>query len=484
MPSSSASRIDPQTLRTTIAVLVGGIAVILDSTIVSVALHELAADLDTGVDTIQWVTTGYLLALGVVIPLVGWLQSRMGAKRLWIASLAVFLLGSILCAVAWDASSLIAFRVVQGIGGGAMVPLMTTMIMQASRGPERGRLMAMVALPTAVGPILGPVIGGLILGVADWRWLFLVNVPLCLAGLLLAWRMLPADGPATRVRLDVVGLVLLSPALVGLLFGLSNVTGDGGFARSDVLAPMIGGLVLLAAFVVWALRRRGAALVDLRVLRSRPTWSASALLFLSGASLYGAMLLLPLYFQELRGADALGAGLLLIPQGVGSLVSRTAAARLLERLGARGVAAIGFLLVGVATIPFAFADADTSIWLLMVALFVRGLGLGIVIVPVMTVAFVGLPHDKVPHASIVTRVAQQVGGSVGVALLAVILSASAASTGSPALAFDAAFWWAVGFTVVAVVLSFALPGRKALAEDDPATVAAAEREASEAVAEV
>ncbi|MBU2664526.1 multidrug efflux MFS transporter [Actinoplanes bogorensis] len=447
--------IERQTLRTSLAVLTGGVAVILDSTIVSVALHELAIDLGTGVDTIQWVSTAYLLALGVVIPTVGWLQSRLGAKRLWMAALTLFLLGSVLCSFAWDAPSLIAFRVVQGLGGGVMMPLMTTMIVQAASAADRTRLMTIVALPTAIGPILGPVIGGLILGAGDWRWLFLINVPICLAALLLAWRWLPTGNAPSRVRLDVVGLLLMSPALVLLLWGLSNV--NNGFSRTDVVVPLITGALLLAAFVLWSLRRRGSALVDLEVLRSRPTWAASVLMFLSGASLYGAMLLLPLYWQQLRGSDALAAGLLLIPQGVGSLLSRTAAARLVDRVGPRGVSILGFVLVGLATVPFAFAGAETPVWPLMAALFLRGLGLGMVIIPLMTVAFTGLAHEKIPHASIVTRIAQQIGGSAGVAVLAVILSSAASRTGDLAHAFDVAFWWTVAFTGVAVLVSFVLP---------------------------
>ena len=168
-------------------------------------------------------------------------------------ALAVFLLGSVLCSFAWNAESLIAFRVVQGIGGGAMLPLMTTMVMQAAGGQNLGRLMSVIALPTAIGPILGPVIGGLILGLGDWRWLFLVNVPLCVAGLVLAWRMIPADEPGRRVRLDLVGLLLLSPALVGVLWGLSNVAREGGFGHPDVLVPLVGGALLLLGFVLWAL---------------------------------------------------------------------------------------------------------------------------------------------------------------------------------------------------------------------------------------
>lgn len=469
---SSSNRLDPTALRISIAVLTGGIAVILDSTIVSVALHQLAAELDATISTIQWVSTAYLLALGVAIPVVGWLQSRLGAKRLWLAALAVFLLGSVLCASAWDISSLIAFRVVQGLGGGLMVPLMTTMVMQAAEGKNLGRLMTVVALPAAVGPILGPVIGGLILGTADWRWLFLVNVPLCLAGLLVAWRLIPPDETLRPARLDVPGLLLLAPALFLLVWGLSNVTGQGGFARLDVLAPVAGGAALLVAFVLWARHRGRSALVDLAVLRSRPTWAASALMLLSGASLYGAMLLLPLYFQQVRGSDALGAGLLLIPQGVGSLLSRFVAVRLLDRLGARTTTVIGFALVGLGTVPFALAGATTPFWLLSLALFVRGLGLGMVMIPLMTAAFVGLQRDEVPHASIVVRIAQQVGGSVGVALLAVILATAALGSGSVETAFDVAFWWALGFTGIAVALSFLLPARPRV-RPEPSTPPAA-----------
>lgn len=448
------------------ALVVGAMAPLFDSTIVSVALHSLAADLHASVDTIQWVTTGYLLALGVTVPIVGWLQRRVGGKRLWMAALVVFLIGSVLCSLAWNAPSLIAFRVVQGIGGGAMLPLLTTLLMQAAGGQGLGRLMSIVSLPTALGPILGPVIGGLILAAGDWRWLFWVNVPFVLVGLVLAQRLMPADGPTVRARLDVVGLVLLSPAVVGVLYGLSDVTKDGGFGRVDVWAPLGAGVLLLAAFAGWALRRGDGALVDLRLLRHRPLAASASLMFLTGATLYGAMLLLPLSFQELRGTDALGAGLLLIPQGVGSLLSRSIAGRLNDRIGGRAVALVSFAVVGLATVPFAFAGAATPEWWLLLALLVRGVGLGAVFIPLMAVGFVGLAREEVPHASIVTRIAQQLGGAAGTAVLAVILQGAATTLG-PVAGFQHAFWWAVGFTGLAVVLSLLLPGRPKPVEQVP-----------------
>ncbi|MDN5851930.1 MAG: DHA2 family efflux MFS transporter permease subunit, partial [Actinomycetia bacterium] len=364
----SPETVDPELKRIAVAVIAGGIAVILDTTIVSVALHRLAQGLDTSIATIQWVSTAYLLAMFVVMPITGWAQSRLGGKRLWLTALSLFLLGSVLCAFAWDAPSLIAFRVIQGLGGGVLMPLMITLVMQAAGGRGLGRLMAAVSLPVALGPILGPVVGGIILDSLSWQWLFLINVPLCLVGLVLAIRLLPADEPGPPRALDAVGLALVAPGAVGVIFGLSNVSGDGGFGHADVLIPLLVGLGLLAAFAAWALRLGDRALVDLRLLRHRALASSSLLLFLTGIALYGAMLLLPLYWQEVRGEDALGAGLLLVPQGVGALVSRTLAGRLTDAIGGRWVAAAGVAVMAVATGPFALASETTSTTLLGAAL--------------------------------------------------------------------------------------------------------------------
>lgn len=475
MTSATAPAIPRSAIVSALVLVTGGLAVIFDGTIMSVALATLATDLHVPVSTIQWVTTAYLLALGVAIPIVGWAQARLGGKRLWMIALTVFLLASIACSLAWDASSLIAFRVVQGIGGGLMMPLMATLaVQQVPAGASLGRLMAMVSLPAALGPIIGPTLGGLILTWLDWHWIFWVNVPFCLVGLALAWRFLPSDPSRGRTPLDWVGLVLVSPALVGILYGLSNVSRDGGFSRVDVWLPVAAGLVLAVAFVFSQVRRRTGALIDIGLLKRRTVAASGAILFLSGAALYGSMLLLPLYFQIVRGTDVLAAALLLIPQGVGALLSRTIAGRLTDSLGARTVAIAGFIVMGLATIPFAVADATTDTLWLMIALVVRGFGMGTLMIPMMSVAFVGLDRDQVPHASIITRLAQQVGGAFGTAILAVILEATtngATDLSGLAAGFDTAFWWAVGFTVVAVGVCVTLPGRpKPVGAGSPVTV--------------
>jgi EmrB/QacA subfamily drug resistance transporter len=412
------------------------------------------------VATIQWVTTGYLLALGMAVPLSAWGLQRFGGKRLWMFGLVVFLAGSIGSSLAWNVGSLIAWRIVQGAGGGIILPLLTTLIMQAAGGKALGRTVTIVALPALLGPILGPVIGGAILTHFSWRYMFWVNVPFCVVGLILAARQMPADKPGPdrpRPRLDLLGLALLAPGIAAVILGLSNAGTAAGFAHPDVLAPLGVGVALIAAFTGHSLRRPGS-LVNVRLLARRPVASASAVLFFSGFSLYGAMLLLPLYYQEVRGVSALTAGLSLVPQGVGALLSRGLAGRLTDKIGARPIAVAGFAIVAAATIPFAFAGPHTSPWLLAVWLIVRGFGLGAVTIPVMAVAFLGLDKQQIAHSSVLTRTMQQLGGSFGTAVLAVILTgAIAARPGHAAAAFDVAFWWATGFSAVAVLLALWLP---------------------------
>jgi predicted MFS family arabinose efflux permease len=264
------------------------------------------------------------------------------------------------------------------------------------------------------------------------------------------------------VPLDIVGFLLAAPGMVGVIYGLSQVGEAGGFGHARVLHPLLVGLVLLAGFTWWTLRCGSQALIDLGLLRHRALVMSTTLLFLTGTALYGAMLLLPLYWQQVRGEDALGAGLLLVPQGIGALLSRTVAGRLTDSIGGRWVAVVGFTVLTIATVPFALSTESTSTRWLMVTLLVRGFGLGAVMIPLMTGAFLGLEREEVPHASIITRVAQQIGGSFGTAILAVILVSSVAgSTGLNDLAgaFDVAFWWATGFTALAAALSFLLPGK-------------------------
>jgi len=462
MTETSPATLSPQVRSALLALIVGGIAAILDSTMVTLAIHTLATELHSTTGTIQWVTTGFLLAMAVAIPVTGWAERRWGGLRLWMAALLLFGLASVLCAVAWDDVSLIGFRALQGFGAGVIFPLMQTLAVRAAGGRVSSRLMATVSLPIALGPILGPVIGGAVLGWLDWRWLFLINVPVIAVGLLLARRHLPADRPRSEAGpdpLDWVGLALLAPSLAGILLGLSQLSGRGGIGSAAVLVPLSLGIALLAGFLLRASRPAGhRPIVDVVLLRLRSLGTASAVLFTAGAATYAGMFLLPLFYQQAGGASVLRAGLLLIPQGVGALLSRVVVGGLVDRFGARTVTVAGFLVTAAATVPFALAGPGTNSWALAAALLVRGLGIGTLMIPPMSVAYQDVRPEGIPDATMNTRIAQQVGASFGTAIVAVALQSLLGDGATGATdAFRGAFWWAVGLTLAAVLPALALP---------------------------
>jgi len=463
-PKPAEERVDPG-LRKLIWILVlGALAPALDTTIVNVALPTLGQSLHSSVATSQWTITGYLLAMGMAMPVTRWVSERFGAKRVWLFALILFLAGSALGGAAWDMPSLIVFRVVQGFAAGLIMPILTTMLVQAA-GPRRlGAAMTIAMMPVIVVPVFGPVVGGLIVNNLGWRWIFYVNVPICLVAAWLAYRKLtPSAKTTSPPNLDVFGLVLLCPGLGLVIYGLSRAAGSAGFAAVEAWLPLAAGLVLTALFVVHALRRRAAPLINLRVLRIRSFAASVFVLFLSGLSVYGPLLLLSLYYQDVQGKSAMLVGLLLAPQGIGSLLPRGIAGKLSDRIGPRPVVVVGLVLTALGTLPFAWSGPDTNEWLLGAALFVRGAGLAPVTIAVMAGAFRDVPSAEVPDASSTIRILQQVGGSFGSAVLAIILAGEL--LGHPVLtpavqgqAFDTAFWWAIGFSVLALLPALLLPG--------------------------
>jgi EmrB/QacA subfamily drug resistance transporter len=338
-------KLDRGTLVIASVVVLGAIMSILDATIVNVALATLGRDLHASLSTIQWVASGYLVALAVVIPLTGWASERYGAKRLWMTVVALFVLGSTLCGLAWSPGSLIFFRVLQGLGGGMIMPAGMTILAQAA-GPKRiGRVMSVVGAPMLLGPILGPVLGGVILQSLSWRWIFFVNLPIGALALVLAFKILPRSEPQPCERLDFTGLALLSPGLAAIVFGLSETSSHGGFAYAGAWIPIVAGVGLVVAFVIHALRTPGRPLLDLTLFREPSFAAASALVLLVGAALFGSLLLLPLYLQLDRGESTLATGLLLTPQGLGAALVMPLAGRLTDRIGGGPVTLLTVLAV-------------------------------------------------------------------------------------------------------------------------------------------
>ncbi len=470
-------RLEPELVRAAVVVVLGTIMAILDTTIVAVALHQLSVDFHTTVSTIQWVTTGYLLSLAIVIPLSGWAIHRLGAKRVYMISLGLFLLGSVLCAGAWSATSLIVFRVLQGFGGGMIMPVGQA-IMARTAGPQRmGKVMGIVGVPQLLGPILGPVLGGLIVSNTSWRWIFIVNVPIGLVALALSRTYLAPTPGDTAHRFDLGGFALLAPGLALIVYGLSQVGVVGGFRGPAVWTGILGGLALSTGFVLRSMRAP-EPLVDLRLFRDRTFSVATIGIFLTGVTLYGTMFLLPLYYQIDRGDAAWKAGLMMAPQGIGAALVMRLAGSLADQHGPRYVAAGGMAGLAVGTFFYTLVGSGTSYLFLALALFVRGIGLGFGMMPVVAASYRNLTHAQVPKATSATNIFRQVGGSLGVAVFAVVLDtqithrlgghvagaiqngvarASASQLDQIAHAFGASFWGSCGTCARGILPALFLP---------------------------
>ncbi|WP_433478211.1 DHA2 family efflux MFS transporter permease subunit [Spirillospora sp. CA-142024] len=418
-----SERLDRQTILLGLVIVSGTVMAILDTTIVNVALETLGRDFSTDLSTIQWVITGYMLAMGTVIPLTGWAVDRFGGRRVWMTSIVLFVFGSALSGAAWNIESLIVFRVVQGLGGGMLMPTGMAILTMAA-GPRRmGRIMSIVGVPMLLGPVLGPVLGGWLVEDVDWRWIFFVNLPVGALALALAWWKVPHDhGEHTAQALDWRGLILLPPGFVLLIYGLSTASSNGGFGEPSTIAWLAGGVVLVGLFALHSLRLRERSLINVRLFADRTFATAAVAVFFVGIALMGSMLLIPLYYQTARGEGAFAAGLLLAPQGLGAATAMPLAGVVTDKLGAGRIVPVGIVILVLGTVPFAMVGADTSYWLLGGALYVRGLGLGCTMMPTMSAALTTLSRAMVSRASSTLNIIVQLGGSVGTALLAVILS--------------------------------------------------------------
>ncbi len=358
-PAVGAFGVESHVWRIASVTILGSIMSVLDATVVNVALESLGRDLGSGLAAIQWTVTGYMLALAAVIPIAGWSSRRLGARTVYLASILTFTAGSILCGVAWSTESLIAFRIVQGVGGGLLMPVGQMLVARAA-GPERmGRVMSVLAVPIVLAPVLGPAFGGLLIEAASWRWIFLINVPVGAVAFLLGARRLPRTPTEPAGRLDLPGLGLLAIGLPGIVYGLAELGQGRGGDPQHVLLPLVGGLLLVAVFVRHALRAE-RPLLDVRLFASGAFAAAAAATFVLGAVLFGAMLLVPLFFQTVHGESAAMTGLLIAPQGVGAALAMPVSGALADRFGGGIVAFGGMLLIGLATLPFVLIDETTS----------------------------------------------------------------------------------------------------------------------------
>lgn len=462
--------------------VLGSMMSILDTTIVNVALNTLVRTFHTTFASIQWVSTAYLLAIATVIPLTRWIMDRFGTRRAFMSSITLFLIGSLLCGLAWSMTSLIVFRVIQGIGGGMIMPIGQTVIAREA-GPERiGRVMTVVGVPQLLGPMIGPVLGGLILSSVSWRWIFLVNVPIGVVAIIRARKVLTRGDVATgaRIRLDVVGLLLLSPGLTLLVYGISEF-GNSGHFTSLVLLTSALGLCLIGGFFVHSLRS-AHPLLDLRLWKNRGFAMSTVTGFLFSSAMSAGLFLVPLYCQLAQGDSPLRSGVVMAGGGLGAMIAMPYAGKIMDRSGARRIVPVGLLLFSMAMYPFTLVGAHSNELLLAFFWFLRGAGGGCSMTPALAAGYATLQPGQISSATSVNSIAQRVGGSLGVALAAVILqlrlthllpglgrggvaalSYAQRAQHAPAIAhaFGFVFWIMVVISFIAIFPALRLPAKRA-----------------------
>lgn len=411
-------RLDPLVWKITSVAVLGSLLAQLDATIVNVSLAGLAQDLHTTLPAIQWVTSGYLLALTLVLPLNGWLIDRIGGKALYLWCFSTFTVSSLFCGLAWSADSLIGFRLIQGASGGLLAP-MAQLMMKRAAGSQFTRVAGYATVPILLGPLLGPVIAGTILQYASWRWLFFVNLPVGVLALFLSWLFLPEDRDVRRPRdLDWIGLVLLSPGLALILLGMERIRQHAGIVAT------LAGVLLLVVFVRIEARKAGRALIDLRLFRQRTFSAAASAQFLSNGVMFAGQMLIPLFLIQACGRSASEMGWMLAPLGLGMMVVFPTLGFLTDRLGGRFVATAGALLSLAGTLMLAWlATHPLEMAVLVPTLFVRGAGLGATALPAMSAAYATVEPRNLPMANTTLNIVQRLGGPTVTTLCALVLAA-------------------------------------------------------------
>jgi DHA2 family multidrug resistance protein len=421
---SYPDKLDARLLRIAGVCVLAMMMAILDTTVVAVAQRTFITEFESTHAVVAWTMTGYTLALASVIPLAGWAADRFGTKRLFMGSVAAFTLGSLLCAMAPNIMLLIAFRVVQGLGGGMLMPL-AFIILTREAGPKRlGRLMAVLGIPMLVGPIAGPVLGGWLIDTYSWQWIFRINLPIGVITFILAAIVFGKDRTTPSETFDFIGLLLLSPGLATFLYGVSSIPAHGTVADRHVWIPAAIGLALIGGFAFHALYRADHPLIDVRLFKNREVTAANSAMLLSVVALFGVGLLLPSCFQQLLHQSPLQSGVHLMPERLGAMLTMPIAGVLLDRRGPDKIVLVGITLIaaGMGTFGYGVATQADYLPILLAGLVIIGLGLGCTIMPLSAAAVRTLAPHQIARGSTLLNVNQQVAGSLGAALMSVILT--------------------------------------------------------------
>lgn len=468
-----------------VAIVIGTFMAILDTTVVNVALPTLSRVFGTDLHVLQWVITGYMLAQAAVIPLAGWFSDRFGAKRLYVASLVLFTLGSTLCALAPSAQALIFFRVLQGLGGGMLMPVGMTFLYRLAPPDRRGAVMGAFGIPILLAPAIGPVLSGWLIEYSDWRLIFLINLPVGIAAVLVGLRALPSMAAQRAAgALDLPGIVLGPLAFAALSFGISSST-TAGWAGRETLGAIGIGLVALIGF---AARELTAAepLLDLRVFRGGEFSRAIATSWIAQTAMFGTFFLVPVFLQQVRGYGSFETGLFTLPQAITAALFMPIGGRLFDRFGVRPPVVAGLTLLMLAMWQLSTLTGQTRGEDLRLPLALWGAGMGLLLMPLNTHLLNSAPRDLVSRVTSLTGALQNVVASLAVASAATILQTRLAvhmapapaglapgdpiGAGLAALAYGDTYRVAMVAALIAIGLGLTLGRRRAApaVERDPA----------------
>src|SRR6266850_3839688 len=429
---------------------------LMDVTIVNVALPTLGREFGASTNALEWVVTGYLISLAIWIPASGWISDRFGSKRTFAFALVLFTAGSALCGLAWSAGSLIAFRMLQGIGGGMMTPVGTAMLFRAFPQAERARASAVITVPTAIAPALGPVLGGWLVVNASWRWIFYVNVPVGLATLVFVLLFLREHKEPGAGRFDVWGFLCSGGGLALVLYALSQAPAHG-WTSTPVVASGALGIVLFGLLIGLELRRPDPML-QLRLFGDRMFRFANLSMFMVYAALLGVLFLLPLFLKELRGLSALQSGLTTFPQALSMLLMVPVTGRLYPRVGPRRMLTIALVGITVVSALFLLVDLGTNLWWIRAIMFLRGLAVSFAMVASQAAAFASIRSAETGRASALFNTTRQVASSIGIAALATVLGQHNSVT-----AFHRAFAASIVFGLLGIVFALGIHDEDAAA---------------------
>ncbi|MFJ5788470.1 MDR family MFS transporter [Lysinibacillus sp. NPDC097162] len=435
--------------------VLGALAPMLDTTMTNIAVDVMMKDLNATVDSIQWVSTSYVLALGIAVPIAGWAIDYFEGKKLYLFGLLIFLIGSIIASVSSSVDLLIAGRVVQGLGSGIIVPLLSTLVVRLAGGENLGKLMSVIGIPAVLAPILGPTFGGFIIHSLNWHWIFYINVPIVILSALLIIFMLPTFKPSgSGKKLDVISILLLSGSFTSFILGISEIHAfSTGFSTKAFVALLIG-VGLLITYIVYAALKPERALVSLKLFKIKSFSASTVLLIMSGLTVNGVMFLLPLFLQNILGLSVTWSGIFLISQGIGLLVSRSLVGKLTDQFGARIVVQISAAIGIASTLPFVFFSEHTSSTLIICMLFVRGIAQGGLTISVMSDSYRNVPKELISEATTATRMLQNIGGAIGTAILATVIQHSINNQPATTEVLLTGYHHAFVFTVISLVIAF------------------------------